>query len=70
MVHADFQEALKQLSTDEEYRKALVSDSGEIKVEYGMNEKGMLAVKSIDPIGIQKEEFRPVAWCCTCYAAE
>lgn len=65
MVHADFQEALKQLSTDEEYREALDSN-----VEYGMNEEGLLAIRSIDPISIQKEEFRPVAWCCTCWAAE
>lgn len=70
MVHTDFQEALKQLSTDEEYRQALASDSEEMKAKYGMNENGMLAIKSIDPISIQREEFRPVAWCCTCAAPE
>ena len=70
MVHADLQEAINLLSTDEDYRKALVSDSEEIKTKYGMNEEGMLAIQSIDPISIQKEEIRPVAWCCTCSAPD
>ena len=70
MIHSDFQEALERLSTDDEFREGLASESKEFKSKYGMNEKGMLAIKSIDPIGIQKEEFRPVAWCCTCTAPD
>jgi formylmethanofuran dehydrogenase subunit E len=70
MVHTDFQEVIKQLSTDEEFRKDLASDSEEIKRKYGMMENGLLAIKTIDPIGIKKEELRPVAWCCTCLAPD
>ncbi len=70
MVHTDLQEALKQLSTDEEFRKELANNSEGMKVKYGMTENGMVAIKSIDAIGIDKEELRPVAFCCTCLAAE
>jgi hypothetical protein len=70
MVHTEFQEAIKRLSTDEEYRKSLVSESERIEVGYGMDKNGMLGIQSIDPIGIDKEELRPVAACCTCLAAE
>ena len=70
MAHTDLQEVIKQLSTDEEFRKDLSSDTEEIKRKYGMIENGVLAIKTIDPIGIKKEELRPVAWCCTCSAPD
>jgi hypothetical protein len=71
MVHTDLQEALKQLSTDEKFRKEFAYDCEGMKIKYGMTENGMLAIKSIDAIGIEKEELRPVAFCCcTCLAPE
>lgn len=70
MVHKDLQEEIERLSTDEEYRKSLVSNSERIEVGYGMDKNGMLGIRSIEPIGIDKEELRPVAACCTCLAAE
>lgn len=70
MVHKDLQEEIGRLSTDEEYRKSLVSESERIEVGYGMDKNGMLGIQTIDPIGIVKEELRPVAACCTCFVAE
>lgn len=70
MVHTELQEVIEQLSTNNDFRNSFVSDSEKIMVDYGMNEEGMVAIKSIDAVGIEKEELRPVAFCCTCYAAE
>lgn len=70
MVHTEFQEAIQRLSTDDEFRKTLVSESERIEVGYGMDKNGMLGIQTIDPIGIEKVELRPVAACCTCFVAE
>lgn len=70
MVHQELQDVIEQLSVNEDFRKSLVSNSERIQPTYGMTENGMVAIKSIDAIGIEKEELRPVAYCCTCYAAE
>ncbi len=70
MVHTDLQEALKQLSSNEEFRKDFANDCEGMNVKYGMTENGLVAIKSIDVIGIEKKELRPVAFCCTCFVAE
>ncbi len=70
MAHTELQEAIERLTLDEDYRKSLVSDSEKIMVDYGLDEDGMLAIRSVDAIGIQKDHLRPVAICCTCWAAE
>ena len=70
LSHAELQGAIERLSMDEDYRKALVSDSEKIMVDYGLDKNGMLAIQSVDPIGVQREDLRPVAICCTCFAAE
>ncbi len=70
MAHTELQEAIERLSLDENYRKKLVSDSEKIMVDYGLDENGMLAIQSVEPLGIQRQNIRPVAVCCTCWAAE
>ncbi len=70
MAHTELQDVIEQLSTNEEFRNSLVSTSERIQPTYGLTEDGMMAIKSIDAIGIEKEELRPVAYCCTCASPE
>ena len=64
MAHQELQDVIEQLSVNEDFRKSLVSNSERIQPTYGLTENGMVAIKSIDAIGIEKEELRPVAFCC------
>lgn len=70
MAHVELQEAIKRFSTDADYRKSLVADSEKIMTDYGLDKNGMLAIQSIKPAGVKKQEMRAIALCCTCWAAE
>ena len=63
MVYQNFQEAIAQLSTNDDFRGTLRSNPEEIKSKYELNENDMKAMNSYSP----KATPRPdAAVCCCC----
>jgi hypothetical protein len=62
MVHKNFQEAIAQLSTDDDFRSTLRSNPEEIKSNFDLNEEDMKAMNSHN----SKVTPRPGTTVCCC----
>jgi hypothetical protein len=65
MVHQDFQEVIEQLSTDEDLRKALISNPDEVQSKFGLSKEDMMAMKSYVP-SMESTTPKAVGYCCCC----
>jgi hypothetical protein len=65
MVHQDFQEAIEQLSTNEDLRDAMVSNPDEVQSRFGLSEEDMMAMKSYVP-SMESTTPRAIGYCCSC----
>jgi len=65
MGHQNFQEAIAQLSTGEDFRATLLSNPDQIKTKFGLNTEDMKAIQSYNPT-IQGATQPAPGWCCCC----
>ncbi len=69
MIETNLQEAIAQLSLDEDYRNQVTQNPDQFLKDYGINTQETLPVKSGDATMIN-EAMRPTALCCcTCAPA-
>jgi hypothetical protein len=63
MIHQNLQKAIEQLSTGEDFRSALLSNSNEIKSRFNLDEDDMKAINSYNS---SKSAVRPTPNLCCC----
>ncbi len=68
MIHQNFQEAIEQISTDEDSRGTLLLNPDEIRAKFNLNEEEMMAMKSYN-LPIQGVTQPAPGNCCCCCCA-
>lgn len=69
MTHKNLQEALEKISNDASYCETIVVDPDRLKQDFGLSGDDMEFLKTGGVPGMKDGAIRPVAICCTCYAA-
>lgn len=69
MTHSNLEEAIRKVSLDQNSRKTLISDPGQIKKEFNLSNEDIMAMKSYDSL-MQTMTPRPTALCCCCFQCD